>query len=90
MMMTSASAEAGSSSPPRAAPSGGLLGLPRWSLALAGWTLALATAAWALAALEYTTRDPDSVLHAAIVTQLAERPVSTWIAPDWPPRWYMG
>lgn len=29
-------------------------------------------------------RDPDSTLYAAMSTQLASRPLTTWIAPDWP------
>jgi 4-amino-4-deoxy-L-arabinose transferase-like glycosyltransferase len=41
-----------------------------------------------LAVLGYRTRDPDSLLYAAIAAQLSTQPPSTWIAPSWPPGWY--
>jgi hypothetical protein len=43
----------------------------------------------ALVAFDYGTRDPDSELYSRIAASLAERPVSTWIAPTWPAGSYM-
>jgi hypothetical protein len=51
--------------------------------------LALA-AGWAgLAAVAYRARDADSRLYAEIAARMAAAPVSRWIAPDFPPGWYM-
>lgn len=60
---------------------------PRWFGPLA-WGAALVVAALALASLDYHVRDPDSVLYGEIGHRLAARPVSRWIAPEWPPQWY--
>lgn len=56
---------------------------------LLAWLAALLGAGAVLAALDYRTRDPDSVLHTKIVEQISPRPLPEWIAPVWPPRWYM-
>jgi 4-amino-4-deoxy-L-arabinose transferase-like glycosyltransferase len=53
------------------------------------WGLALVLAGLVLARLDYRTRDPDSVLYAQIAARLSREPAARWIAPDWPPRWYM-
>lgn len=47
----------------------------------AGWTL--------LAALGYRGRDADSRLHAEIAAAMAQAPARSWIAPDFPPGWFM-
>jgi hypothetical protein len=53
-----------------------------WGLALAaGWVL--------LAAVHYRARDPDSRLYAEISARMAEAPGAGWIAPEFPPGWYM-
>ena len=62
------------------------VGFPRGALA---WGLVLA-AGWAsLAAVGYRARDPDSRLYAEISARMAESPVRSWIAPEFPPGWYM-
>ena len=53
------------------------------------WILALALGWVALAALDYRARDPDSRLYAEISARMAESPAPGWIAPDFPPGWYM-
>lgn len=53
------------------------------------WGLVLLAAAFALPLLDYRTRDADSVLYAEIAARLSSEPLSRWIAPDWPPHWYM-
>lgn len=58
-------------------------------VAWVGWTVALLAAAATLAVFEYRTRDPDSVLHTRVVERMHSRPFRDWIAPSWPPRWYM-
>jgi hypothetical protein len=56
----------------------------------AAWCAALLAALLALAALQYRAADPDSVLHAEIAARLGEEPPSLgWIAPEWPPGWYV-
>ena len=53
------------------------------------WALVLA-AGWAtLAAVGYRARDPDSRLYAEISARMAEAPSRGWIAPEFPPGWYM-
>ena len=70
-----------------------------WALALArkreqlahpaaralGWLLCIAAMYALVVAAGDALRDPDSTLYAQIAHQLATRPVSTWIAPDFPP-----
>jgi len=53
------------------------------------WVLALAAAWAALAAVDYRARDPDSRLYAEISARMAQAPAQGWIAPDFPPGWYM-
>ncbi len=53
------------------------------------WALVLAAAWVALAALHYRTRDADSRLYAEIVARMSEAPAAAWIAPDFPPDWFM-
>ena len=56
---------------------------------LAAWVLVLAAGWVALAALGYRTRDADSRLYAEIVARMSEAPAAGWIAPDFPPGWFM-
>jgi len=61
---------------------GGRRGLVAWVLVLAaGWV--------ALAALRYRTRDADSRLYAEMAARMSEAPATGWIAPDFPPDWFM-
>jgi hypothetical protein len=53
------------------------------------WVLVLAAGWVALAALGYRTRDADSRLYAEIVVRMSQAPAAGWIAPDFPPGWYM-
>jgi hypothetical protein len=56
----------------------------------AAWCAALLAALLALAALHYRAADPDSVLHAEISARMGQEPPSLqWIAPEWPPGWYV-
>jgi 4-amino-4-deoxy-L-arabinose transferase-like glycosyltransferase len=56
---------------------------------LVAWALALAAAWCALAVLGYRARDADSRLYAEIAARMSEAPAAGWIAPDFPPGWYM-
>ena len=51
------------------------------------WIAALAAAAVLLVAANYQSRDPDSELYARLSADLAVRPVSQWIAPEWNGAW---
>jgi len=51
------------------------------------WVIVLVAASIVLAATGYRTRDADSRAYIAIASALAERPVSTWIAPQWWGAW---
>lgn len=53
------------------------------------WLLALAAGFAALAVVGYRARDPDSRLYAEISARMAEAPPRTWIAPEFPPGWFM-
>jgi 4-amino-4-deoxy-L-arabinose transferase-like glycosyltransferase len=53
------------------------------------WVLALLAAWVALAAVGYRARDPDSRLYAEISARMAGAPPAGWIAPEFPPGWYM-
>jgi len=53
------------------------------------WALALAGGWAALVALDYGGRDADSRLYAEITARMSTAPISEWIAPDFPPGWYM-
>jgi len=59
---------------------------PRGVLA---WTGVLAASWVALAAVDYHARDPDSRLHAEISARMATAPPRSWIAPEFPPGWFM-
>ena len=62
------------------------LGASRGALS---WALVLA-AGWAtLAAVGYRARDPDSRLYAEISARMAAAPAKGWIAPEFPPGWYL-
>ena len=56
---------------------------------LVAWTLVLAAGWGALAVLGYRARDADSRLYAEIAARMSEAPAAGWIAPDFPPGWYM-
>ena len=70
---------------------------PRWSCdrlmgrrsGLVAWALALAAGVAALAALGYGSRDADSRLYAEMAARMSAAPAAGWIAPDFPPGWYM-
>jgi 4-amino-4-deoxy-L-arabinose transferase-like glycosyltransferase len=53
----------------------------------AAWVAALAAVALLLAFGRYDSRDPDSALYAAMSADLAARPVTEWIAPEWNGHW---
>jgi 4-amino-4-deoxy-L-arabinose transferase-like glycosyltransferase len=53
------------------------------------WALVLAVAWIALAALQYRTRDADSRLYSEISARMSEAPAAGWIAPEFPPGWFM-
>jgi hypothetical protein len=53
------------------------------------WMTALAVGWAALAALGYRSRDPDSRLYAEITARMSTAPPAGWIAPDFPPGWFM-
>ena len=57
--------------------------------ALLWWALALATTWLVLGAMHYSTRDADSRLYSEIAARMSSTPVSRWIAPDFPPGWFM-
>jgi len=56
---------------------------------LVAWALVLATGWWALAALGYRTRDADSRLYAEMAARMSLAPAPGWIAPEFPPGWFM-
>ncbi len=56
---------------------------------LVAWGLALAAGVAALAALGYGARDADSRLYAEMAARMSAAPAVGWIAPDFPPGWYM-
>lgn len=56
---------------------------------LVAWVLVLAAAWIALATLGYRTRDADSRLYAEMAARMSEAPAASWIAPAFPPGWYM-
>jgi hypothetical protein len=53
------------------------------------WLLALAAVWLSIAALGYRARDADSRLYAEMAARMAEAPTAGWIAPEFPPGWYM-
>lgn len=63
---------------------------PRWARVEAfSWLLALLVGWSALATLHYRARDADSRLYAEIAARMSKAPAAGWIAPDFPPDWYM-
>jgi hypothetical protein len=53
------------------------------------WLLALAVGWVVLAALDYRARDADSRLYAEMAARMSVAPAAEWMAPDFPPGWYM-
>jgi 4-amino-4-deoxy-L-arabinose transferase-like glycosyltransferase len=53
------------------------------------WVVALSIVALAIPAFDVGTRDPDSRLYAQIAARMSATPATEWIAPTWPPGWYM-
>lgn len=51
------------------------------------WCAVLAVAASLLVAADFRSRDPDSALYARLSAELAARPASQWIAPEWNGAW---
>jgi hypothetical protein len=51
------------------------------------WCAVLAVAASLLVAADFRSRDPDSALYARLSAELAVRPASQWIAPEWNGAW---
>ena len=56
---------------------------------LLAWAVVLAAGATALGALGYQARDADSRLYADISARMSAGGLAEWIAPDFPPGWYM-
>ena len=53
------------------------------------WVGVLAAAWVTLAALGYGSRDADSRLYAEIAARMSTAPAGGWIAPEFPPGWFM-
>ena len=54
------------------------------------WVLVLAAGlVRRLAPFDYGTRDADSRLYAEMAARMSVAPAAEWIAPDFPPGWYM-
>ena len=51
------------------------------------WSCAIVIAASLLVATDYRSRDPDSSLYARLSGDLAQQPLSRWIAPEWRGAW---
>lgn len=51
------------------------------------WAAAFLLVAVLLILTKFTSADPDSALHAALSSRLAEGPVRGWIAPEWWGEW---
>ena len=47
------------------------------------WLAAFCLIMAALAAVRFTSSDPDSSLYAGLAARLSHEPVSRWIAPEW-------
>jgi 4-amino-4-deoxy-L-arabinose transferase-like glycosyltransferase len=56
---------------------------------LVAWVLVLAAGWIALGALGYRTRDADSRLYSEMAARMAAAPAAGWIAPEFPPGWFM-
>jgi 4-amino-4-deoxy-L-arabinose transferase-like glycosyltransferase len=57
--------------------------------ATVAWCAALAASWLAFAVLGYGSRDPDSRLYAEIAARMADASPAGWIAPEFPPGWFM-
>jgi 4-amino-4-deoxy-L-arabinose transferase-like glycosyltransferase len=57
--------------------------------ATVAWLAALLSSALILVALDYRVRDADSRLYSDIAARMAPLPASQWIAPQFPPGWFM-
>jgi len=53
------------------------------------WLAAFVVSALTLAALGYQTRDADSRLYSEIAAGMSSQPPGQWIAPRFPPGWFM-
>ncbi len=53
------------------------------------WLAALVVSALALALLGYQARDADSRLYSEIAARMSSQPSAQWIAPRFPPGWFM-
>jgi 4-amino-4-deoxy-L-arabinose transferase-like glycosyltransferase len=51
--------------------------------AFAAWTVAFVISVVLIAAVGFTSRDPDSTVYAGISARLSELPVRQWVAPQW-------
>ncbi len=58
-------------------------------LASVAWLAVLGLGAMALAALGYQARDADSRLYSELAARMAAEPLPHWIAPRFPPGWFM-
>jgi 4-amino-4-deoxy-L-arabinose transferase-like glycosyltransferase len=57
--------------------------------ATVAWIAAFVLSGLCLAALGYQARDADSRLYSEIAARMATEPVGRWIAPVFPPGWFM-
>jgi hypothetical protein len=57
------------------------------SAAMLSWIAALAVSFIVLAAVRFTSGDPDSRVYAGIAARLASEPFARWIAPEWWGQW---
>jgi 4-amino-4-deoxy-L-arabinose transferase-like glycosyltransferase len=53
------------------------------------WLAALGASAFLLAGLGYQARDADSRLYCEIAARMSTMPLRQWIAPSFPPGWFM-
>lgn len=56
-------------------------------VALTAWTLAFLISALLIAAVGFTSRDPDSTVYAGIAARLSQEPLTRWVAPEWWGEW---
>jgi hypothetical protein len=57
------------------------------TIAMLSWVAAVAVSFIVLAAVRFTSGDPDSRVYAGIAARLAPEPVARWIAPEWWGQW---
>jgi hypothetical protein len=65
------------------------MALARLARPTLAWVVALAVGWAALALLGSRSRDPDSRLYAEIAARMSTAPAAGWIAPEFPPGWFM-